>query len=125
MAQRRGIPRAIVAVARRLAVGSAPDVGRWEPAEARTAPRFLRLPDPRRRTQESLPARRSPVLLRQKNVLTGTTGGVSSEGPPIVPPISGKGAGKIAPLHPSHPIMRRLGADLEEKREPRERQMTA
>jgi hypothetical protein len=44
---------------------------------------------------------------------------VSSQGPPILPPISGKGARKIAPLHPSHPIVRRPGADLEEKREPR------
>src|SRR6266705_320779 len=72
VAQRRGIRRAIVAVARRLAV----------------------------------------VLHRQKNVLTGTTGGVSSQWPPILPPTSGKGAPKIVPPHPSHPIMRRLGADL-------------
>ena len=45
--------------------------------------------------------------------------GVSSEGPPILLLISGKGARKIVPPHPSHPIMRRLGADLEEKQEPR------
>jgi hypothetical protein len=36
-----------------------------------------------------------------------------------LPLISGKGAPKIVPLHPSHPIMRRLPADLEEKQEPR------
>ena len=56
VAQRRGIRRAIVAVARRLAVvlhrmwvdGS-------DSAGARTAPRFLRLPEPAR---EKLPARR-------------------------------------------------------------------
>jgi len=40
------------------------------------------------------------VLLRQKNVLTGTTGGVSSQGPPILPPISGKGARQIVSPHP-------------------------
>ena len=31
----------------------------------------------------------------------------------------GKGARQIEPPHPSYPIMRRLGADLEEKQEPR------
>ena len=31
----------------------------------------------------------------------------------------GKGAPKIEPPHPSKPIMRRPGADLEEKHEPR------
>jgi hypothetical protein len=43
---------------------------------------------------------------------------VSSQGPPILPLTSGKGARKIVPPHPSHPIMRGLGADLEEKQEP-------
>jgi hypothetical protein len=72
---------------------------------------FLRLPDPaNRETTRSAPA---------ENVLTGTTDGVSSQGPPILPPISGKGAEQIVPPHPSHPIMRRLGSDLEEKPEPR------
>ena len=33
--------------------------------------------------------------------------------------ISGKAVRKIVPPHPSHPIMRRPDADLEEKREPR------
>src|SRR3984893_5070375 len=33
--------------------------------------------------------------------------------------LCGKGAQKIEPLHPSHPIMRRLSANLEEKQEPR------
>ena len=59
------------------------------------------------------------VLLRQKNVLTGTTGGVSSQRPLILPLIGGNGARQIGPPHPSHPIMRRPDADLEEKREPR------
>jgi hypothetical protein len=36
----------------------------------------------------------------------------------VLPPISGKGVRKIVPPHPSHPIMRRLDADLEEKQEP-------
>jgi hypothetical protein len=34
-------------------------------------------------------------------------------------PIRGKGVRKIVPPHPSHLIMRRFGADLEEKQEPR------
>ena len=33
--------------------------------------------------------------------------------------IGGEGAVKIVPPHPSHPIMRWLGANLEEKQEPR------
>jgi hypothetical protein len=47
----------------------------------------------------------STVVLEQRvpleNVLTGTTGGVSSWWLPILPLNSGKGARKIAPLHPS------------------------
>jgi hypothetical protein len=33
--------------------------------------------------------------------------------------VCGKGARQIGPPHPSHPIMRRPDADLEEKQEPR------
>ena len=33
--------------------------------------------------------------------------------------VGGKEAGKIEPLHPSYPIMRRPRVDLEEKHEPR------
>ena len=33
--------------------------------------------------------------------------------------LGGKEAGKIEPLHPSYPIMRRPRVDLEEKHEPR------
>ena len=46
-------------------------------------------------------------------------GGVSSQRLQILPPNSGKGAPKVVPPHPSHPIMRRLSADLEENQEPR------
>jgi hypothetical protein len=46
-------------------------------AGAETAP-FLRLPEAASKEQRS--------LLRLKNVLTGTTGGVSSQCPPILPP---------------------------------------
>jgi hypothetical protein len=85
-------------------------------AGAGTAPWFLRLPEP---AAEKITGNQITVLLRQKNVLTGTTGGASSQGPPILPLTSGKGAREIEPPYPSHPIMRRRGADLEEKREPR------
>src|SRR6266699_3812823 len=46
-------------------------------------------------------------------------GGVSSQGRLILPLSSGKAVPEIVPPHPSHPIMRRPGADLEEKPEPR------
>ena len=36
-----------------------------------------------------------------------------------LPLISGKAVRYIVPPHPSHPIMRRPGANLEEKHEPR------
>jgi acid phosphatase family membrane protein YuiD len=80
VAQRRGIRRAIVAVARRLAVvlhrcGSMVASS----AGARTALLFLRLLEPAAENQE-IADKEIRVLLRQKNVLTGTTGGVSSQG---------------------------------------------
>jgi transposase len=78
VAQRRGMRRAIVAVARRLAVCPAPDVGRWHPVpleegQCRGSCGCLNPENPGR-----LQGRRQRVLPRQKDVLTGTTGGVSS-----------------------------------------------
>src|SRR5271167_574187 len=45
-------------------------------------------------------------------------GEVSSQWRQTLPTIIGKDAPKIEPPHPSNPIMRRPGADLEEKHEP-------
>src|SRR6516162_694523 len=86
---------------------------------ARTAPRFLRLRKPTAENAGNHRQGDQRVLLREKDVLTGMTGGVSSQCRLILPLICGKGARQIGPPHPSHPIMRRPGADLEEKREPR------
>jgi len=48
-------------------------------AGARTAPRFLRLPETAAENAGKTTVKEiKRVLLRQKNVLTGTTGGVSS-----------------------------------------------
>jgi transposase len=77
VAQRRGLRRAIVAVARRLAVvlhRTWVDVASF--AGARTAPRFRRLPEPAAEKIAGKEITRSAPA--EKNVLTGTTGGVSS-----------------------------------------------
>jgi hypothetical protein len=47
-------------------------------AGARTAPRFLWLPEPAAENARIAGKEINPFLLRQKDVLTGTTGGVSS-----------------------------------------------
>ena len=82
-------------------------------AGARIAPPSPRLPEPAsKKTTRSAPAEKRPHG-------DDGWGEFVRSADPVADQISGKGARKIVPPHPSYPIMRRLGADLEEKREPR------
>jgi hypothetical protein len=82
--------------------------------------KFLRLPEPAAENAGKPQSRRQRVLLRQKNVPHGDDGWrefVRSLDPAA--DLAARAPLRLLPPHPSHPIMRRPDADLEEKREPR------
>ena len=98
VAQRRGMGRAIVAVARRLAV-ILHRMSRWPDGTSKLT-----------RSTRSASAGRCPH---------GDDGWSEFTRAADPAALGGKEAGKIEPLHPSYPIMRRPRVDLEEKHEPR------
>ena len=74
---------------------------------------------PPRRTQEKPPSRRSTRSASAEKCPHGDDGWGEFVAPADPAANLRQGARQIGPPHPSHPIMRRPDADLEEKREPR------
>src|SRR5436190_15028919 len=90
-------------------------------AGARTAPRFLRLPEPAAENEENSSQGDNAFCSGRKMSSRGRRMGGVRKVSRSCRCVSGKGAIKIvtSPSFSSHPIMRRPDADLEEKREPR------
>src|SRR5437764_14995877 len=88
-------------------------------AGARTAPRFLRLPEPAGRTRKTAvkETTRSAPAEKCPHGDDGWGEFVRSLDPAAE--LAARAPLRLLPPHPSHPIMRRPDADLEEKREPR------
>src|SRR5436305_8180416 len=88
-------------------------------AGARTAPRLLRLPEPAAENEENSSQGDNTFCSGRKMSSRGRRMGEFVRSLDPAAELAARAPLRLLPPHPSHPIMRRPDADLEEKREPR------